>query len=62
MGGGPSSNFGSLGFLVLILGIWVSGTDLGDLRGSGGHVGVTCEIKGRETHVAWVMRATVNFY
>jgi len=40
----------------------VSGIDLGDLRGNGGHVGVTCEIKGRETHVAWVTRATVDFY
>ena len=30
MGGGRSSNFESLGFLVPIWGFWVSGTDLGD--------------------------------
>jgi len=36
-------------------GFWVSGTDLG---GSKGHV----RIKERETHVAWVTRATMDFY
>ena len=48
MGRGPSLNFRSLGFLVLIWGIYVVGM-------------VTCEIKRWETHVAWVMSASVNF-
>lgn len=41
-------DLGDFGFLVLIWGIYVV-------------VMVTCEIKGRETHVAWVMSATVDF-
>ena len=38
MGGALSSNFGNLGFLVLIWEILVSGIDLEDLCGSDGHV------------------------
>ena len=48
MGRGPSLNFGNLGFLVLIWGIYVV-------------VMVTCEIKRQETHVAWVISAMVDF-
>ena len=48
MDGSSSSNFGNLGFLVLIWGIYVV-------------VMVTCEIKGKETHVAWVISVTVDF-
>ena len=48
MGGALSSNFENLGFLVLIWRIYVV-------------VMVTCEIKGRETHVAWVMSTTMDF-
>ena len=48
VGGALSSNFGNLGFLVLIWRIYVV-------------VMVTCEIKEQETHEAWVMSATVDF-
>ena len=42
------TDLGDFGFLVLIWRIYVV-------------VMVTCEIKEQETHVAWVMSATVDF-